>query len=75
MPLIEVKMIEKVFTPAQKKEIITKLTDALVEIEGEALRPYTVVLLEDVRSGSWGVGGNGLTTEDVLALQGQKKIS
>jgi 4-oxalocrotonate tautomerase len=75
MPLIEVKMIEKVFAPAQKKEIITKLTDALVEIEGEALRPYTVVLLEDVHSGSWGVGGKGLTTEDVLALQAQKKIS
>jgi 4-oxalocrotonate tautomerase len=44
MPLIEVKMIEQVFTPAQKKELITKLTDAVVEIEGEALRPYTVVL-------------------------------
>jgi 4-oxalocrotonate tautomerase len=68
MPLIEVKMIEQVFTPAQKKELIAKLTDAVVEMEGEALRPYTVVLLEDVRSGSWGVGGQGLTTEDVKAL-------
>jgi 4-oxalocrotonate tautomerase len=72
MPLIEVKMIEQVFTPAQKKELITKLTDAVVEIEGEALRPYTVVLLEDVRSGSWGVGGQGLTTEDVKALAAKK---
>jgi 4-oxalocrotonate tautomerase len=72
MPLIEVKMIEQVFTPAQKKELIAKLTDAVVEIEGEALRPYTVVLLEDVRSGSWGIGGNGLTTEDVKALAGKK---
>ena len=72
MPLIEVKMIEQVFTPAQKKELIAKLTDAVVEIEGEALRPYTLVLLEDVRSGSWGVGGQGLTTEDVKALAGKK---
>jgi 4-oxalocrotonate tautomerase len=72
MPLIEVKMIEQVFTPAQKKELIAKLTNAVVEMEGEALRPYTVVLLEDVRSGSWGVGGQGLTTEDVKALAGKK---
>jgi 4-oxalocrotonate tautomerase len=72
MPLIEVKMIEQVFTPAQKKELIAKLTDAVVALEGEALRPYTVVLLEDVRSGSWGVGGQGLTTEDVKALSGKK---
>jgi 4-oxalocrotonate tautomerase len=72
MPLIEVKMIEEVFTPAQKKELIAKLTDAVVALEGEALRPYTVVLLEDVRSGSWGVGGKGLTTEDVRALTGKK---
>ena len=72
MPLIEVKMIEQVFTSAQKKELIAKLTNAVVDIEGEALRPYTVVILEDVRSGSWGVGGQGLTTEDVKALAGKK---
>jgi 4-oxalocrotonate tautomerase len=52
--------------------LIAKLTDAVVEIEGEPLRPYTVVLLEDVRSGSWGVGGQGLTTEDVKALVAKK---
>ena len=73
MPLIEVKMIEQVFTPAQKKEMIAKLTDAVVAIEGESLRPYTVVILEDVRSGSWGIGGQGLTTEDVKALATVKK--
>jgi 4-oxalocrotonate tautomerase len=73
MPLIEVKMIEQVFTPAQKKELITKLTDAITDVEGPQMRPYTVVILEDVRSGSWGVGGQGLTTEDVKALAAAKK--
>ena len=68
MPLIQVKMIEEVFTPAQKKEIITKLTDTMVAIEGENMRPVTVVILEDVRSGSWGIGGQALTTEDARAL-------
>lgn len=68
MPLIQVKMIEKVFTPVQKQEIITRLTDALVSVEGEALRPYTLVLLEDVGSGEWAVGGKPFTTEAVHAL-------
>ena len=73
MPLIQVKLIEEVFTPAQKKEIITKLTDAIVAIEGENLRPYTLVTIEDVRSGDWGVGGKALTTSDVHALQAARK--
>jgi 4-oxalocrotonate tautomerase len=72
MPLIQVKLIEEVFTPAQKREIITKLTDAMVAIEGENLRPYTLVTVEDVRSGDWGVGGKPLTTSDVRALAALK---
>jgi len=73
MPLIQVKVIEEVFTPAQKKEIITKLTDAMVAIEGENLRPFTLVTVEDVGSGGWGVGGRTLTTSDVRALQAGQK--
>ena len=38
MPLIQVKLIKDVFTPGQKQEIIRKLTDAMVEIEGENMR-------------------------------------
>lgn len=68
MPLIQVKVIENVFTPAQKKEIITKLTNAMVSIEGESLRPVTWVLIEEVPSGEWGIGGQAMTTEDVCAL-------
>jgi 4-oxalocrotonate tautomerase len=68
MPLIQVKLIEEVFTPAQKKEMITKLTDAMVSIEGENMRPVTWVVIEDVRSGEWGIGGQAMTTGDVKAL-------
>ena len=71
MPLINVRLIEGVFSETQKREIIAKLTDTMVAIEGEALRPVTWVLLEEVKSGNWGVGGNGLTTADVKALQQQ----
>ncbi|HZO32447.1 MAG TPA: 4-oxalocrotonate tautomerase family protein [Chloroflexota bacterium] len=69
MPLISVKLIEGVFSDAQKREMIARLTDTMVAIEGEALRPVTWVTVEEVQSGHWGVGGNGLTTADVKALQ------
>ena len=72
MPLIQVKLIEEVFTPAQKKEMITRLTDAMVAIEGENMRGVTWVVIEDVRSGEWGIGGKALTTADVRALAAGK---
>jgi 4-oxalocrotonate tautomerase len=73
VPLIQVKLIEEVFTPAQKKEIITKLTDAMVAIEGENLRPVTWVVIEEVQSGEWGIGGQAMTTDAVRALAAGKK--
>jgi len=72
MPLIEVKVIENVFTPKQKGEIITKLTDAMVSIEGENLRPATVVVIEETRSGDWGFGGKAMTTAAVHAMAAGK---
>jgi len=68
MPLVSVKLIEGVFTPPQKQEMIRRLTDAMVAIEGENMRPVTWVVLEEVKSGDWGVGGKGITTTDVRAL-------
>ena len=68
MPLINVKLIEGVFSPDQKHEIIHKLTDAMVSIEGENMRGVTWVVVEEVASGDWGIGGNPLTTADVRAL-------
>jgi 4-oxalocrotonate tautomerase len=71
MPLVQVKLIEGVFTEAQKREMVHKLTEAMVSIEGENLRSVTWVVLEEVKSGSWGIGGKALTTADVKALAGK----
>ena len=68
MPLLNVKLIEGVFTPAQKQEMIRKLTDTMVEIEGENMRPVTWVVIEEVKSGEWGIGGRGMTTGAVKSL-------
>jgi 4-oxalocrotonate tautomerase len=68
MPFINVKVIEGVFSAEQKNQIIRKLTDAMVDIEGEAMRPVTWTVIEEVRSGDWGIAGKPLSTADVRAL-------
>jgi 4-oxalocrotonate tautomerase len=70
MPFVQVKLIEGVFSDAQKQEMIRKVTDAMVSIEGEAMRKVTWVVVEEVKSGSWGLGGTPLTAEDVKAMAG-----
>jgi 4-oxalocrotonate tautomerase len=68
MPLVNVKVIEGVFDNDQKREIIERLTDTMVGIEGENMRRVTWVVLEEVKSGDWAIGGKALSTEDVRAL-------
>jgi 4-oxalocrotonate tautomerase len=69
MPLVKINVIENVFTPDQKATMIEKVTDAMVEVEGEAMRGVTWVVVADVKEGSWGIGGRGLTSEDVRRIQ------
>jgi 4-oxalocrotonate tautomerase len=68
MPLLNVKVLEGVFTPKQKQEMIRKLTDTMVSIEGENMRPLTLVVIEEVKSGDWGVGGISYSSADAKAL-------
>ena len=69
MPLVNVQIIENVFTPKQKQEIIEKITDAMVAIEGEALRGVTWVKIDEVKEGNWGIGGRTLRAGDVHRMQ------
>ena len=68
MPFVNVKFIEGVFDADQKREIVERLTETMVGIEGENMREVTWVVLEEVRSGDWGMGGKTVSTEDVKAL-------
>jgi 4-oxalocrotonate tautomerase len=70
VPFVNVKVIKGVFDENQKQEILTRVTEAMVDVEGEALRPVTWVTIEEVSSGEWSVGGKALTTQDVKDLQG-----
>ena len=72
MPLVNVKLIEGVFTPEQKQEMIRKLTDTMVSIEGENMRSVTWVVVEEVKSGDWGIGGKTISAENVKDIQTYK---
>ncbi len=75
MPMVSVKLIEGVFTPREKQEMIRKLTDAMVSIEGENMRSVTSVLIEEVKSGDWGMAGNPVTTADVRELAQGRQLA
>ena len=68
MPLINVKVIEGVFSEDQKRTIVETLTDAMVAVEGEKLRPVTWVLIEEIKGGNWAIGGKPLAAVDVKAM-------
>ena len=68
MPLVTIDVIKDVFTPQQKAEMIQKVTDAMVAVEGEAMRPVTWVRIQEFEGGDWAIGGKPLRASDVHAM-------
>jgi 4-oxalocrotonate tautomerase len=73
MPLVDIHLIKGVFDKHQKQAMITKVTDAMLEVEGEAMRGVTWVRIYEVSEGEWAIGGRALTVADVKALANQGK--
>ncbi|HXC95150.1 MAG TPA: tautomerase family protein [Edaphobacter sp.] len=71
MPLIQVKLIEKVLSPSQKAELITKLTDFILSVEGENFRPVTWLTIQEARSGE--LRRHPMSTEAVQAVLARKR--
>ena len=68
MPLVTIDLIKDVFTPAQKHQLIDKVTEAMIAVQGEALRPVTWVRIQEFEQGDWGIGGKLLKASDVHAM-------
>ncbi len=68
MPLVTIDVIKDVFTPRQKQDLIEKVTEAMVSVEGEGLRGVTWVRVQEFEQGDWAIGGQSLTARDVQAL-------
>jgi len=72
MPLVTIDVIKDVFTPGQKRDLIQKVTDAMVAVEGEAMRGVTWVRVQEIEQGDWAIGGKTLTAADIHALAAAK---
>ncbi len=69
MPHVQINAIKNVFSAEQKRKVIQKVTDAMVSVEGETMRGVTWVSFHEVESGDWAIGGQCLTTDDIVAMQ------
>lgn len=61
MPFAHFKVPAGTLTPEDKKKMIERTTALYVEIYGERARATTVVLVDEVADGGWGVAGHVLT--------------
>jgi 4-oxalocrotonate tautomerase len=74
MPLVTIDLIKNVFSPKQKQELIDKVTEAMIAVEGEALRGVTWVRIQEFEEGDWAIGGKSLRSSDVHALASGKGV-
>ena len=71
MPLIDIHVLEGVFTDDEKAKIIAETAKAFGRVAGKSMQDNTSVRIHEVRSGHWG-GANSLwTTERALALRAE----
>ena len=68
MPMVTIDVIKDVFTPQQKQELIAKVTEAMIAVEGENMRGVTWVRIKEFEGGDWAIGGRALKAADVHAL-------
>ncbi len=65
MPIVSVKVLAGAFSREQKEQLIDEITDSFARVGGEGIRPNVAVLVEEVDSGMWGIGGHKLTIEEI----------
>jgi len=68
MPMVTIDVIKDVFSPQQKQELIAKVTEAMIEVEGENMRGVTWVRIQEFEGGDWAIGGRALKAADIHAL-------
>ena len=61
MPFANSKFPQGLLNERQKEEIIHKTTDMFAGYFGEGVRPYSMVLIDEVVDGGWGRADETLT--------------
>ena len=71
MPFIAIKVFENELSITQTSALIHDVTEAVVPFVGEGLRESTWVVVDEVKSGAWGIGGTAFDLNAVRAVQGK----
>ncbi len=61
MPFANLKVPAGTLSAEQKQDLVTKVTELYVEKFGPEVRDNTMVLIDDVVDGGWGIRGQVLT--------------
>jgi 4-oxalocrotonate tautomerase len=75
MPLVTIDLIKDVFSPQKKAELIEKVTEAMIAVEGEEMRQVTWVRIMEVEQGDWAIGGKRLNAAAVHGMGGKLKAA
>jgi len=76
MPLVNIRVPEGSLSQEKKERMIELVTEAVVEAEGygDAVKPITWVIIDEVKDGSWGAAGQAVRLEDLAKLvKGDRK--
>jgi 4-oxalocrotonate tautomerase len=63
MPFANLKVPAGLLSAEQKENLITKVTDLYADIFGDGVRANTMVLVDEVADGGWGIRGEVLTLD------------
>jgi 4-oxalocrotonate tautomerase len=68
MPLVRITLMADVLSSDQKRQLARNVTEAIVAVVGENLRPYVILSIDEAKSGDLALGGHCLTSDDIRAI-------
>ena len=71
MPLIDVQVLEDVFSIEEKQALIKELAMAFGRVAGKTMQENMSVRIHEVKSGHWGSAESIWTTEKVRELKSE----
>ncbi len=72
MPLVTIRALEGALTPAQREDLMVRVTDAVVAVQGEGVRNVTWVIFDEIRDRTISIGGDVKSSAYVRGLMANR---
>lgn len=72
MPLIDIHVLEGVFSDEEKAQFISETAKAFGKVAGKTMQDNTSVRVHEVKSGHWGGADSIWTTERALEMRSKR---